>query len=529
MEKCDFCPKTFRFRFALREHVRKSHHKKDYQLEDHERFSCRFCNYATFSERAFTAHSFLAHSEENSLTYKCRVCCAEFQTQIQAIRHRKTKAHKRKVKMKSEFCERISCSYCADSFDEIKEHEDHMWKKHLKQTSQCGFCGLRFAFPQELSAHVRTQCSMEFSQTPATSILGKKVPSTIHCDERGEEQCVETNKKFCDFTCDNITMLYYHKMLKHSKYFKTVSPNSGNENQTDALNRKGGYLIRAQQRMTCIVCGKDISRGKLWQHLSTHGETNDVNNRKCKKCFKIYPTLPHLEAHQRRTNHSTSKKKRGLKVSNNIKSSDARCGSQNLKSLDHKESQNLFECAHTGCNYTTEKASHLNIHRLVHDRNSKNRILCAFCDSFSCKRKSELNRHLRSRHPNKYEKTNKTSIVTEKPDNPFRCASCDYSTSFKQHYNRHLLIHKPGNKLLYKCKFCHFTCATVENLRKHILKTNSHPGISIYTCSELHCSFSSNEANDYKNHLISQHRNSFTTLQEIRNYIKQYFLLQGAN
>ena len=347
MEKCDTCNKTFRFRFTLREHIRKTHHRKDYELEDHTRYSCQFCSYATFSERAFTAHSFLAHSEESSLTYKCRVCRAEFKTQIQASRHRKTKAHKRKLRMKTEFCEKICCGFCEATFDEMKEHEDHMWEKHLEQTSQCGFCGLRFAFPQELSAHVRTHCSMKCGQSPATLELGKKIVSAIPCDERIDEKRVQTSKIGCDFTCDNITMLYYHKMLKHSKLFRTVLPHSGNDEQTDALNKKGDSFIRSHQRIPCIVCSKDIARGKLWQHLSTHGEKDDVSDRKCNKCFKIFPTVPHLQAHERRTNHSLTKKRRESRTAKNIRLSDIVVGAKNLKCFDHAKSQNLFDYLRT--------------------------------------------------------------------------------------------------------------------------------------------------------------------------------------
>ena len=464
----------------------------------------------------------MAHSEESSLTYKCRVCCVEFKTSMQANRHRKTKAHRRKVRIKTEAYEKISCGFCEESFDEEKEYEGHMWKQHLEQTSQCGFCGLRFAFPQELSAHLRTNGCLKCTREKlATLKSGKRILASIPCDVIFDGKTgQETYENGCNFTCDNITMLYYHKMLRHSEYYKNVSRNgSVNEN-----NEICGSVKAKKQRVPCIVCNKDVAKSKLWQHLSIHGETTDVKTRKCDKCFKIFPTILHLQAHKRRTKHSSTNKTRKSNEGSTL------CTKLNAvpnhSRLEYEKTRNLFKCSFPGCFYNTTKSSHLKTHQLVHDKDIHNRMVCIFCDKFSCKRNSELNRHIRTRHPQEYIKSDKGQTLNKQVTySDFSCADCNYTTSSKQHYSRHLLVHTPRHKLIYKCKFCKFTCATVENLRKHILKTNNHPGLPIYSCLESHCSFSCNEANEYKNHLISQHRDIYASLQEIRKYIKEYFLI----
>ena len=517
MENCDICGKKFRLRFALREHVRKLHGNREYILEDHIRHYCEFCSYATFSERAFTAHSFLAHSEETSLTYKCRLCCLKFKNRIQAIRHRKSKAHKRKFKMKTEPCERIPCGFCEKSFDEIKDHEDHMWAMHQEQTSQCGLCGLRFAIPQELSAHARMNCLIEGKEMSQTFKLGRKIVGRIACDERSDEACRHTKEKICDFTCDTITMLYYHKMLKHLDSTKDVSLDVYSSEKYSKFTRMDREPSKLNQRLSCIVCRKDVAKEKLWQHLSTHGDTTDTKNRKCDLCFKIFPTILHLKSHRSRDNNCTSRRKRESKQTKEAISNTTKVAK-------------MFGCSFSGCNYSTLKSSHLKAHELVHDQNAGNRIVCRICRVFSCKRKSELNRHMRSHHPLESNTVNTNSFATKRnSSSKFNCKDCKYSSFSKQHYSRHLLIHSSSNKCIYKCKFCNFTCATVENLRKHILKTNCHPGSSIYTCTQLNCSFSSNEANQYKNHLISEHRSRYKSLQAIRTYIKEYFLIKGMN
>jgi hypothetical protein len=449
---------------------------------------------------------------------------------MQANRHRKTKAHRRKVRIKTDGYEKISCGFCEDSFDEENEYVGHMWKQHLEQTSQCGFCGLRFAFPQELSAHLRANGSLKCSsENSATLKSGKRILASIPCDFSFDETTrQQANKKGCNFTCDNITMLYYHKMLKHSEYYKNVSPNvSVKENNEYLLNKDeiGGSIKAKKQRVSCIVCNKDVAKSKLWQHLSIHGETTDVKTRKCDKCFKIFPTILHLQAHKRRTKHSSTSKMRKSNEGFNLctKLNDI----PNHSSLEYEKTRTLFKCSFSGCYYNTTKSSHLKTHQLVHDKDIHNRIVCMLCDTFTCKRKSELNRHVRSRHPQKFIKSDKGLTVNKQVAySGFSCADCSYTTSSKQHYSRHLLVHTTRDKLIYKCKFCNFTCATVENLRKHILKTNNHPGLAIYSCLESHCSFSCNEANEYKNHLISQHGDIYSSLQKIRKYIKEYFLIE---
>ena len=486
---------------------------KDYQLENHTRYSCQFCSYATFSEKAFTSHSFLAHSEENSLTYKCRLCCTQFKTQIQANRHRKTKEHKRKFLMKTEACEKISCNFCDKTFDEIKTLEEHMWEIHLEQTSQCGFCGLRFAFPQELSAHIRLYCPTKCGEKVEVVKAGKRVTGSISCDSANKGKGVQKTRKNCDFTCDNITMLYYHQMLIHSNYLSTSPPES-----------------TLEKKFRCLVCKKEISRGKLWQHLSTHGDIADVNKRKCGQCFKIFPTLSHLLAHKRRTNHTLSKKTQKMSRSERHNQTPERRQRPSQPCLENGKLERLFKCTFSGCHYSTSKSSHLKIHLMVHDKNSKNRLSCSLCDVFSCKRKSELNRHLKARHPQEYHQSDKPSTTYERvTDDKFSCDKCSYSSISRQHYSRHLLTHIPRSKQLHKCKFCQFSCATVENLRKHILKTNTHPGSRVYSCTQTNCKFSTDESNEYKNHLVSQHRNAFKSLKEIRTSIREYFLVKSTD
>ena len=330
--------------------------------------------------------------------------------------------------MKTEICETIPCSFCQKNFDEVKTLDDHMWKDHLQQTSQCGLCGLRFAFPQELSAHVRTKCSLASSRERSTSSYGKKVISSIRCKENCNDEQYGKNcgKSICDFTCDNVTMLYYHKMLKHIPKPDIVTPHSHPDNKSYSLRPYDGHFER---RLPCILCNKIVSRGKLWQHLCTHGEKYDVDNRKCDKCSKIFSTIPHLQAHKRRTKHHNINQKSDTKRLR-CRSCSKRFSDQYKLQIhtrnEHSKRQKHLTCSLAGCAYTTTKSSHLKIHQLVHDQDIENRLLCQMCGAFSCKRKSELNRHIRIHHSNECDKPSGKALLPQAIlDTNFKCDSCN--------------------------------------------------------------------------------------------------------
>ena len=103
-----------------------------------------------------------------------------------------------------------------------------------------------------------------------------------------------------------------------------------------------------------------------------------------------------------------------------------------------------------------------------------------------------------------------------------KCQFCPYTTFSRQHLDRHLAgAHESGGgkNNQYFCRKCSFSCNSMDNLRKHILKTTKHPESHVYDCHL--CSFKNNSRLDFKNHLIRIHPNEKANIV-VDEYFKQH-------
>ena len=169
-------------------------------------------------------------------------------------------------------------------------------------------------------------------------------------------------------------------------------------------------------------------------------------------------------------------------------------------------------CQVDGCQYATNKMSGMRSHLQSHaEVQNMKRLKCAqpSC-KFTCTRSSELKRHWRHNHCNDTLK--------------LRCTDCTYVTFSRQHLARHRkTVHGYGGENLsasptsFHCKLCNYSCQSLDNLRKHILKTKTHQNAFVYNCHR--CNYNSNSALDFRGHIERSHLEE----SDAASFVKHYF------
>lgn len=86
---------------------------------------------------------------------------------------------------------------------------------------------------------------------------------------------------------------------------------------------------------------------------------------------------------------------------------------------------------------------------------------------------------------------------------PYTCDYCKYKCKTRFHLLRHMRIHSGSRP--YTCSYCQYSATTIGNLRTHVLKSGKHPGLAMYECTEVDCTFNTNTSNALSQHLAIEH------------------------
>jgi len=371
----------------------------------------------------------------------------------------------------------LSCRACHRSFGSnlawIRHQSSQTHRRKMKDKglsiSQCHLCGQLLANESCWENHLYSEhfedlsqchrCGRLFTNPQQLGRHVRKLPSACHGEDNPSQLLKDRgypcSRQSCRFVAHRPLILQLHLQAVHT----TISS------------------------WSCPLCPSKTfsSRSKLERHLGAH---QGGSSHRCPRCHGIFLTKNSLSAHL--------------------------CSSGSAQ-VPH------LRCPMASCSYTTTKTSSLKSHWLIHKGSTMTKDKeCPHC-SFRCWRQSELNRHLSRKH-----QSISAGNKLIKNEQRLKCPHCTYWSFSRQHWQRHLRARHPASpeddsKERYHCRLCPFSCASLDNLRKHILKTNKHPGHSIYACSS--CSYKGNSRLHFKSHLASSHH----TPSEAQKLVEEYF------
>ena len=379
---CQLCDKTFRFNVSLKKHMHQTHGLVDFELDNHEKFPCSYCNFSTYKKNSLKAHLFLAHRNPK-LKYDCYICKQQFANKDTAVAHRNTINHKLNSQLHQISEDDPSCPQCSETFSDSEDLTKHLEQSHFPDLPQCHLCGLVFHFQQELALHLRLQCG-----------TSSRVVTSAADTTAASHTCAH-----CPFSSRRPAVVSLHTKVRHTAGTDPLAPANrgmyycqtcGHLFHSGAKFRKHQERCRAEYR--CKLCHYTSSRKILLNlHVKRqHRNSSTDKDFECEVCGSLFKLETSLHNHMKQK---------------------------------HQEQKSQYICNY--CDQTFLFKSDLARHEVTH-ANVKP-FSCMDC-SFVCKRKSELSRHRR--------------IVHE--DTPYMsCSLCGYQTRSADHLKRHTHTQHP--------------------------------------------------------------------------------------
>nr|CAH7755049.1 unnamed protein product [Callosobruchus chinensis] len=475
---CQHCDTTYKTKKLLDDHVLKKH--PDFVTSVAGKiYNCLCCAYKTTRKRSLDDHIVKKHPDFSASVsckvHECPNCDYKTAQKIDLDRH--ILKHPEAVSLHN----LISCKHCNMSFKSQQSLRNHIIRQHpdlmasvTGKIHECSYCTYKTSMRHMFHEHII-----------------KKHPNFVDPDSCNIYECsncdYKTTKKdnldrhtlkhsggpkdliscqYCDATYKGKQSLDYHIVKKHPDFIGSVNreiykcsicpyTNLRKPSLYDHIIREHPQFSASVNRKIyeCSYCNyKTINNFIFNEHTSIH--TGD----------KLLLTCEHCEA--------TFKKKQSLDEHIVRKHPDF------IASIARK----ILECPN--CTFKSTSRFMLNEHLMQRSRQKCKRFdsSCERC-SATFKSKQSLYDHILKRHPDF------SASVPYKHE----CPNCDYKTSKKDAFERHLLQHPKatdGSKVV-SCHHCDTTYTSKERLGNHIIK--EHPDLlasfkgRIYEC--LYCTY----------------------------------------
>ena len=133
--ECQVCKERFSLNIQLKKHCERENHPLDRASSNSGAYvhRCDMCGEVFKSKVALQRHQKRQHQK---FFYICSACNLNFDTQLEAIRHRKTTAHRSTTKRKSSDASDAqtktgkTCIYCTSTFDDFTQMKQHLTEFH---------------------------------------------------------------------------------------------------------------------------------------------------------------------------------------------------------------------------------------------------------------------------------------------------------------------------------------------------------------------------------------------------------------
>nr|CAH7765739.1 unnamed protein product [Callosobruchus chinensis] len=323
---------------------------------------------------------------------------------------------------------RSICVHCNMSFKKKMLRDNHVVTKHpsfitsiSRKIYECTNCSykttIKYNFARHLPTHTETgsntcsHCNVSFKcKISLDDHLVKKHPNFIDSVTRKIYECTKCNYKTTfknNFERHNVSvhtasLLNEKLMCIHCKEsFKSK------ESLDEHIVRNHPEFITSVGRKIyeCIQCTyKTVLRANFLRHTSIHlkGGSNDKLPR-CIHCTESFKSKESLDGHIVRKHPDF------------------------ITSVDRK----IYEC--TKCEYKTIMKSHFDMHTSIHPGNASSCKIrqCIHCNA-TFKSNRALDSHVVKVHP---------YFISSVGRKVYECTKCVYKTTFKNNFERHVVVH----------------------------------------------------------------------------------------
>ncbi|KAL6422999.1 hypothetical protein ACFW04_010470 [Cataglyphis niger] len=436
----------------------------------------------------------------------CDSCNRQFRYNFQLRLHAKETDHHASYTASDEYQQRIKCDLCPQIVRSLVALQRHQLISHVPKDKEkgedaeaarpapyfCSFCSMNFITVQEAIVHRRSSSHKEAVRT--RKIQEGLLESVMReCPLCGEKQSslaehkshlLQNHPELCH-RCPRCGMQFAlsQDVTRHTRENNCSKDNKSNIQRVDVKKEwKCNDCIFSTDSQSEFIFHEALHAGEVSCDKGMSNSSKLLPKYRCPICKKPFAKVTlrnHIRQHTGEKPFPCVKCSISFSRRADLVAHQRICASSSSGSLDKTGRQRSFIC-------------------------------------------SECNEGFYTKHRRRHEDSaNAENIQTHS------CTydGCNFKTKFSSHLRRHMRLHT-GSKP-YKCRHCSYASNTLENLRKHVLSTNLHPGKTIYACDfckgKTAMPFCTNFAKELRAHLLEAHANDFPTPNDANTYVLEIF------